>query len=96
MVCARLSPDPSASGVIRYPDYALAAPARDRDGNSWRPGRELSRIGREFADWHPWVFYRRLALKLRADCEEGVITWSLSIRVASGGGPLRIIRLRLI
>ena len=58
MVSARLSPDPSARGVIRYPDYALGAPSgRDRDGRSRvRPGSgRPSCIEREFAGWHPWV-----------------------------------------
>ena len=34
--------------------------------------------------------YVRLAPALRADCDEGIITWSLPIRLASGGGMLRM------
>jgi hypothetical protein len=34
------------------------------------------------------VSYFRMTPALRADCEEGVIMWSLSIPAASGGCPI--------
>ena len=41
------------------------------------------------------VFYRRSAPALRADCEDGVITWSLSTLTATGGNPRQTARPRL-